>query len=524
VVPVDASAAGPGQAHGGSAAFSARISVYQGDSLDTLTEVAAASTPTGAPTVAFRATGTAYMVQIDGGDESSGPFTLRWGFRTRPNVVFILTDDQRWDEMDYMPTVDSQLASHGVEFTNAYVVNPACCPSRTSILTGRYSHGTDVYGNHPPHGGFGTFTNTGEDASTIATWLQGAGYRTALVGKYLNGYGTAAVPYVPPGWDVWDALALATTKQGDTADGYYDYAMSLDGSLRTYGSSPSDYSTTVLTGYARQVVATTPDDQPLFLEFAPRAPHDPATPAPEYAKSLGRAPPVRSPSWNEADVSDKPSYIQRLAPLTSRQLKSVDKFRLNQLRALRSVDDAVGQLLADLRHDGRLSNTLVMFMSDNGLEAAEHRWTSKYLPYEEDIRVPMVMRYDAATPAPGEATSSAIALNIDIAPTIADLAAISTPPMDGRSLLPALSGGEPTPRDAFLVEHAGGKRVPSFCAIHTNDWEYVEYATDERELYDMQNDPYELENRAGNPSYSATQADLAARLETLCTPRPPGFP
>jgi hypothetical protein len=158
----------------------------------------------------------------------------------RPSIVLILTDDQRWDTLWAMGHVQEVLKQHGVTFKNAFVTNSLCCPSRTTILTGKYSHSTGVYSNAPPHGGFPSF----HDRTTIATVLHGAGYRTALIGKYLNAYRAAAhAGYAPPGWDRWFAFA------GDNGH-YYSYDVTNNGRIRHYGSRPADYSTNVLANQA----------------------------------------------------------------------------------------------------------------------------------------------------------------------------------------------------------------------------------------------------------------------------------
>jgi N-acetylglucosamine-6-sulfatase len=205
------------------------------------------------------------------------------GATVAPSIVLIVTDDQRADTLDVMPTVQSELADNGVTFTEAFVTNPLCCPSRASILTGQYSHSNGVFGNDPPNGGFAGF----DDSATLATWLQAAGYRTALVGKYLNGYeGT----YVPPGWGEWHALSGGQS--------YYDYELNENGVLGEYGSEPADYSTDVLSAKAAAFVRET--SGPLFLFFAPLAPHFDANrfaaePAPRHADlftSRGGLPPT----------------------------------------------------------------------------------------------------------------------------------------------------------------------------------------------------------------------------------------
>jgi hypothetical protein len=202
-----------------------------------------------------------------GESSSAAPFEP-----TLPNIVMILTDDQTAEELNAtaMPTVSAELVGKGVTFPHGFVVNPLCCPSRTTILTGKYSHGTDVYDNDPPHGGFSTFGS--QDQSTIATWLHGAGYATGLVGKYLNGY--ADTKYVPPGWDTWNALIVGDGGSG----GYYDYTMSIDGKAEKHGSGESDYATDVLARDAATFIDGVPTDQPLFLYFSPHAPHAPVTP------------------------------------------------------------------------------------------------------------------------------------------------------------------------------------------------------------------------------------------------------
>src|SRR5205809_3921053 len=204
-----------------------------------------------------------------------------------PNVVVILTDDQRWDTLWSMPTVQSELIGHGIEFTNGFVVNPLCCPSRASLITGQYSHTHGVYTNAGPYGGFQHFAG---DDSTIATWLHDGGYWTGFVGKYLNGY-RPQDGYIPPGWDRWVAMNL----------GYYNYWLNIDGVPAYFGSDPEDYSTDVLGADAASFIRDSPTDQPLLLDFAPYAPHGPATPSVTYQDAFSDLPPWRAPSYNEKD-------------------------------------------------------------------------------------------------------------------------------------------------------------------------------------------------------------------------------
>src|SRR5437764_7243859 len=240
---------------------------------------------------------------------------------SRPNIVLILTDDQRWDSLWAMPGVRHLLRARGVKFTNAYVSNPLCCPSRTSILTGKYSHSTGVYSNAPPHGGFPDF----HDGSTVATWLSDAGYSTALIGKYLNHYSSKeAGTYVPPGWKRWVAFSRMQTDGG----AYFNYQLNVDGRLRDYGDAPRAYSTDVLARQAAGFINSTPG--PLFLYFAPSAPHAPAIPAPQYSHAFPGLQRWRPPSYNEAKTSDKPEWLRALPRLNATRRAVLDRFRLDQ--------------------------------------------------------------------------------------------------------------------------------------------------------------------------------------------------
>ena len=185
-----------------------------------------------------------------------------------PSVLLIVTDDQRWDTLWAMPHVRELIADRGTTFADAFVVNSLCCPSRSSILTGDYSHTTGVYRESPPFGAFPSF----RDGSTIATWLHDDGYTTGLFGKYIDAYQHAALTgYVPPGWDRWAAFVRSR---------YQDYELTIDGAVHAYGSQPSDYSTNVLGSLADRFIRDT--SGPIFVEFAPAAPHAPATPEPRF--------------------------------------------------------------------------------------------------------------------------------------------------------------------------------------------------------------------------------------------------
>ena len=428
----------------------------------------------------------------------------------QPDIILILTDDQRFDTLWAMPTVRSELVANGVSFSNGYVSNPVCCPSRSSTLTGNYSHTTRVYTNHPKErfGGFPAF----DDRSTVATWLQHAGYRTALMGKYLNGY---ADSYVPPGWDRWFV----------TWDGgaYFDYSANDDGVIRSFGADPNDYGTDVLADQATDLIRSTDQDQPLFLYFAPHAVHGPATPAPRDRGAFANLEPWRPASYDEEDVSDKPAYIRARGALPAAARASIEGFRRDQYRALRSVDRAVSDILDALTDTGRLSNAVIVFTSDNGMMWGEHGWSSKVVPYEESIRVPLVIRADAMIASPHR--DDHLVLNIDLAPTFVDLSGATAPRMEGMSAVPLLMSTRAAWRSDFLMEHLqlGPGGVPTYCGVHGRRYVYVNYGTGEEELYDLRVDPFQLTNVVRNRAYVDVLRAQRGRLRQLCRPRPPRF-
>ncbi len=446
-------------------------------------------------------------------------FSVRPGQTGRPNVVLILTDDQRFDTTDAMPATSRLIGDKGVRFRNAFVVNPLCCPSRATIGKGAYSHTTHVYANQGDLGPMEQY----DDSSTLATWLDAAGYRTALMGKYFNSYDESRTAYVPPGWDRW--LAFATSDVGGGR--YYDYQLSVDGVPEVHGSAPEDYSTDVLAARATSFIRNTAPATPLFLWFSPYGPHEPATAAPRHIGAHTSTPVWRPPSWNEADVSDKPAYIRAQPTMTTTVRNRVDNLRRKQLDTLMSVDEAVEDIVTALDDTGRLDNTLIMFLSDNGFLWGEHRWgqdgsRQKNVPYEESIRTPLMIRYDPLTGADPGRTEDRLALAIDLAPTAAALAGASAPGVEGRSLVPLLDDSASSWRTAFLIEHTT-TAVPAYCAVHTATEVYAAYTSGDQEYYDLTADPWELTNRASDPSVSTRVSALRARAQQLCTPAPPGF-
>jgi N-acetylglucosamine-6-sulfatase len=429
-----------------------------------------------------------------------------------PNVVVVLTDDQSPESLPHNPPVMPYLqarmndpADHWVYFRNAFLNTPLCCPSRASILTGQYSHHTGVTDN--------ANARVFRESSTLATWLQPRGYRTAMIGKYLNGYPFGRGPYVPPGWDRWVA-------KESSQHYYYDYTLVEDGVRVSYGSTAADHSTDVLAGKATDFVRRAPAGQPFFLYFAPIAPHYPMTPPPRHATALADLAPTRRPSFNELDVSDKPAWVRARPPMTAELITEHDRRRLDSYRSLLGVDDAVRSIMTALEEKGVLDNTVVIFLSDNGHAFGEHRWTEKLCAYEECIRTPLLIRYPPTT----RRTESRFVTNVDLAPTIVGLTgATATLPTDGQSLVPLLAGTPPSAwRSGVLLYWKGNATDPvtGYWGIRTPNFLYAEHATGERELYDLTGvrgsaDPYQLENRAGRPAYAATKSRLAAALAQL---------
>ena len=364
---------------------------------------------------------------------------------SKPNIIFIITDDLDTASLSQLPRLQSLLADHGVTFANYFVSLALCCPSRASILRGQYAHNTQIFTNAPPGGGFATFRDLGHEESTIATWLRDAGYRTVLLGKYLNGY--PMTTYVPPGWDEWYAVAGGVN--------YFNYTLNENGQLVRYGSDPEAYLTDVLSAKAAEFIRrTTPSAQPFFMYVAPYAPHQPATPAPRHAETFLGVTAPRTLSFNEQDVSDKPLWVRNTPLRTPVQIAQLDALYRKRLQAMLAVEDLVERLLETLRAVSQLENTYIVFTSDNGFHLGQHRLPAgKNSAYDEDIRVPLLVRGPGVPP--GTAVDH-LAVNIDLAPTFAALGGTAAPAfVDGRSLL-ALLRPDPPPlenwRKGFLLE------------------------------------------------------------------------
>jgi N-acetylglucosamine-6-sulfatase len=431
----------------------------------------------------------------------------------QPNIIFVLTDDLDFASAQKMPEVRSQLIEEGTSFENAFVSFPTCCPSRATILTGLYAHNHDVKGNNPPQGGFRTFRSEGLEESTIALRLQEAGYQTAYFGKYLNGYADGDPSHVPPGWDEWYGK-LNQQK-------LYNYRINENGERVSYGGYPEDFYTDVLASQATDYVERAAfDSRPFFMYVAPTAPHDPATPAERHKGAFSDEDAPRPPSFNEEDVTDKPSWVREIDRISIEQDSLINRLHQERLNSMLAVDEMISSLMQELEESGDLDNTFIFFTSDDGFHAGEHRIkVGKRTPYEESVHVPFFIR---GPEVPADSKVEKLILNIDFAPTFAELSGAEFP-ADGRSLAPLLGGDEETSSwrtaillEAFSNEEAGGEQanLPNYQAVRTETHKYVEYDNGDRELYDLQADPYELESLHESDDPSLLE-DLKSKLEAL---------
>ena len=434
----------------------------------------------------------------------------------RPNIVFILTDDMRKDDLRYMPKTRTLLEREGMSFENAFVSNPLCAPSRATIMRGQYSHRNGVWSNSSTYSpttsieGWQAYREKGNEEDNVATRLRSAGYRTGLFGKYMNRY--AGTTYRPRGWDRWFAASTA----GEPS--YFRYDVNDDGVIRHYGTNDNDYMTDVLSRKTNAFIENSaPRSQPFFAYVAPIAPHAPATPAPRDAHDYDGVNGPRLSSFNEGVISDKPPWIQQLPRLTAARVSDIDNRHERRVESLQAVDDRVQDVVLTLRDTGEMRQTYVFFTSDNGFHHGEHRIPEqKWRPYEEDVSVPLLVR---GPDVAAGSTTYKMALNTDYLPTFTGLADAQTPAyVDGRSLEPVLRGTVTSWRSAVLLE-AAANYSPPYRGLRTISTggvpkrKYVEYRDGPSELYDLDPDPRELTNRY-SPSSSAAKA-LAARLQNL---------
>jgi N-acetylglucosamine-6-sulfatase len=452
----------------------------------------------------------------------------------RPNIVLIAVDDldvssyRRLLQDGYLPNLQSVLVSRGISFENAFVTTPVCTPSRATLLTGQYAHNHRVARNEFPSGGVTVFNDT----ITLATSLRQAGYLTGFAGKYLNLYGNSDVNrdgsvdardalYIPPGWDQWFAYV------DPYASRMYQWVANANGSLVIAGTSSNDYQTDALAFRATGMIDSfeSRDSDPFFLMVAPTAPHQEVfpdlpfsrysdawlwtiRPAARHAGSIA-LPLPNPPSFNEADMSDKPQWMQIRPSLNPADIVNLTRQYQDRLASMRAVDDLVGTLAAKLIARNEWERTVILFTSDNGFLHGEHRLPQKLVAHEESIRVPLAV----AAPWLRPGTAAQVILNNDLAPTILELAgATSVIPMDGTSFASLLANPSRAPwRRRFLIERWPGRQslfeLPSYYAVRTgadgrsgSNRVMIQYADSSREFYDLSLDPNQIESIHADPS------------------------
>jgi N-acetylglucosamine-6-sulfatase len=456
----------------------------------------------------------------------------------RPNLIVVMTDDQTVEELAGMPRTRRFVGRAGVTFKRSYVSYPVCCPSRATFLTGRYAHNHGVMGLYPPTGGYGRF----DKRNALPVWLRRAGYHTAYLGKFLNGYGDQQPADVPPGWDDWHATVDYSTYS------MWGYSINHNGRLRTYGSQfderPRRYQTDVLARRAVSIVERRArGSKPLFMAVNFLAPHHESRtvqrktgllvrPAPRHRNAFPSGTLARRASFNEADVSDKPRFLRRRRALTAGAIARITQDARARRTALLAVDEAVARIVGALRDTGELDETYVVFTSDNGYMQGEHRVRSgKMLPYDPSTHVPLLIRGPGI---PERRVSGELVANIDLAPTLIELAgARASRPVDGRSLMPFARNAGLRSRRAILHETGGRRyagpreqdertnlrrplrRVLSYRAVRTTRWLYVRWRGGERELYDLRRDPDQMRSLHATRRHARVRRVLSKKLRTL---------
>lgn len=418
------------------------------------------------------------------------------GASGRPNIVFILTDDNDTRTYErFMPRTERLIGDAGVTFENATYGHSLCCPSRASIQRGQYPHNTHIFKNNPPNGGFETFKARGEHRDTYATDLKAAGYHTGYFGKYMNGY-EKFLSLKPPGWDYWFAGAPMAKEY------------SLNGQVKTSVGGTSyekaRFDALVADKGIGWIKSASTGSRPFMATLNFYAPHTPAEHPPNLDEMYRSAPLPKPPSYNEQDRSDKPRWIQNTPAISAENQRRMTTYYRNRLRSVEYVDRQVARLVYTLANLGELSNTYIVFYSDNGYHLGEHRLPNhdrggKSTPYVEDTRFPIVMRGPGISPG---RTSEAMVQNVDLRSTFAEIARTQAPNyVDGASFLPEARGTGAFPRKYAYSERLASEgassagNVADWKAVYTPDMAYHRwFRTGEEELYDLVADPYELNN------------------------------
>ena len=491
----------------------------------------------------------------------------------QPNILVVMTDDMAQSDLQFMPNVRRKLAQKGTSFTNAIDAFPLCCPARATFITGQYPHNHGVIGNFAPYGWYGMK----QRGNTLPAWLDDAGYRTAAIGKWLNGYGARdAHGEVPKGFDIWRGLLDVS------AYDYFNFVMNKDGKLRTWGDEefakklvefahievddqpdtlatifaelarlfgpppydywgterPKDYSPDVTGKVATRLVRRgRSEKKPFFIWWSPASPHredvtttlmgrsgpDPRAPF-RYRDESSELTLPQGPSFNNQGTGPIPENMNAATPLDPSDIDQLNLDYQGRAGSMMAVDDHVADMVKTLRETHQLKNTVIMFVSDNGWLQGEHRIPGdKFLPYDESLKVPLIVRGPGIPQ--GEKVQGQVS-NIDFAPTLLDLAnARPGRTMDGLSLLPTMADPDQVPQRALGIEapaplFAGAIPVNGwdrpYEGVRTDRWTFVEYTeSGDRQLFDRQADPHELHNLAGDPAYADIENRLAEKATEL---------
>ena len=439
----------------------------------------------------------------------------------RPNIVFVLTDDQMPGTENRMPALQNNLVREGVKFTNMTSTFPLCCPGRATLLRGQYVHNTQIYGNSPPAGGWRKFQASGLQRSTFATWLDDRGYQTGLFGKLMNNYREEGKGSIPPGWDrwyAWNGVDMGWTSVNDQGTRKPLDRPEADSLVAEEALGFLD---SRLRGPSPPVLA--------YVNFG--AMHKPFAHAKVDEKKFSGVNVPRTPAFNEKDVRDKPSYVRNQPRLSNKKISRLDQDYRNGLRSLMRVDRFIADATDLLRRRGELSNTYFIFYTDNGAHFGQHRFEhGKLQPYEEDVNFPLIVRGPGL---PHGEVNTGLVGNHDVAPTLAEMAGATAPAfVDGRSFLglaqnPAtalwtrtaiLSEREtdsvaPNMWDMLRMKDAGGVKVYTRHEMGPGDGD--------KEYYDLSRDPNQLHNALGaaDTTYpapdDATLAYYEERLDAL---------
>jgi N-acetylglucosamine-6-sulfatase len=429
----------------------------------------------------------------------------------RPNILFIMSDDQDAASLEYMPNYKALIREQGKTYTEATFSDPLCCPSRASMLRGQYPPNTGIWTNsrsHNPAGGEVVFRNRGLDNSTMATSLDAVGYRPALIGKYMNQYG-AAESSTPEGWGYWYAKvgnhAVRVDPDGD--GGKPSKLHPIDGMPDAQNNSRTE-----------AFIRNQEGREPWMVWDSYKAPH----PGCEMAKgdeNTGDLPLPKPPNYDEQDVTDKPQWVRDKAPVTDAEEEAQHKFYRKRIECLQTLDRGIAQLVRALEETGQYDNTYIVFWTDNGFHFGNHGLNSaKKAPYEEDINVPLTI---VGPGIPANTNDDALISNVDLAPTFDDIGG-ATPTghvQDGQSFLADARGEAEFSRNRQLIESKKGTNtadaVPDYKIVREDRWKLIRYGDGFRELYDLEADPYELENVAADSANAAILTDLEAKLNAM---------